>query len=80
MSRRNLVRRFKAATGYMPGEYLQMVRVAAARNMLEDGAPSIQQVGVSVGYGDTAFFRRVFKWHSGMTPAAYRERFRLRQV
>ncbi len=78
MSRRNLVRRFKDATGYMPGAYLQMLRVATARTMLEDGASSIQQVGLSVGYEDATFFRRVFKRYSGMTPAAYRDRFRMR--
>lgn len=76
MSRRTTMRRFKEATGSLPGAYLQMVRVAAARRMLEDGAPSIQQVGISVGYENVAFFRRVFKRYSGMTPAAYRERFR----
>lgn len=77
MSPRNLIRRFKAATSCLPGAYLQMVRVAAARQMLEDGAASVQRVGVSVGYEDTSFFRRVFKRYSGMTPAAYRERYRL---
>ena len=80
MSRRNFVRRFKAATGHMPGAYLQMIRVMAARKMLEDGAPSIEQVGRSVGYEDVAFFRRVFKRHSGITPSAYRDRFRPRRV
>lgn len=75
MSHRNLIRRFKEATGFQPGVYLQMLRVAAARRMLEDGAPSIQQVSMSIGYDDVAFFRRVFKRHSGMTPASYRERF-----
>ena len=78
MSRRNLVRRFRHATGARPGAYIQMLRVAAARSMLEDGAASIGQVGMAVGYTDTAFFRRVFKRHSGMTPAAYRDRFRQR--
>ncbi|WP_245584730.1 GlxA family transcriptional regulator [Salipiger mucosus] len=78
MSRRNLVRRFKEATGHMPGVYLQMIRVSAARKLLEDGAPSIEQVALSVGYEDVAFFRRVFKRHSGVTPSAYRDRFRLR--
>lgn len=75
MSRRNLVRRFKEATGHMPGVYQQMLRVAAARKMLEDGASSIQQVGLSVGYEDVAFFRRIFKRHCGVTPSAYRDRF-----
>lgn len=78
MSRRNLVRRFKDATGARPGAYIQMLRVAAACSMLEDGAASIEQVGMAVGYTDTAFFRRVFKRYSGMTPAAYRCRFRSR--
>ncbi|MGR3271544.1 helix-turn-helix domain-containing protein [Thalassococcus profundi] len=76
MSRRNLLRRFKEATGHMPGVYQQMLRVAAARKMLEDGAPSIEQVGLSVGYEDVGFFRRIFKRHCGVTPSAYRDRFR----
>lgn len=80
MSRRNLVRRFKEATGHMPGVYQQMLRVAAARKMLEDGAPSIEQVGLSVGYEDVAFFRRIFKRHCGITPSAYRDRFSQRRV
>lgn len=78
MSTRTLIRRFKAATGCLPGAYLQMVRIAAARQMLENGASSIQQVGLSVGYADTSFFRRLFKRYSGTNPAAYRERYRLR--
>lgn len=77
MSARTVIRRFKAATGCLPGAYLQMIRVAAARQMLENGAASVQQVGVSVGYEDTSFFRRVFKRYSGITPAAYRARYRL---
>lgn len=78
MSAKTLVRRFKAATGHLPGEYLQMVRVAAARQLLEEGERSVQRAGVMVGYEDTAFFRLVFKRYSGLTPAAYRERFQRR--
>ncbi|MEQ8967440.1 MAG: helix-turn-helix domain-containing protein [Azospirillaceae bacterium] len=78
MSARTLIRRFKSATGWLPGAYLQMIRIAAARQMLEDGASSVQRVAVAVGYDDVAFFRRLFKRHTGMTPAAYRERFRRR--
>lgn len=80
MSARTLMRRFKTATGTLPGMYLQMIRIAAARQLLEDGAPSVSRVGAEVGYDDTAFFRRVFKRHTGLTPAAYRERFRLPQL
>lgn len=78
MSPRNFIRRFKAATGCLPGGYLQRVRVAAARQMLEDGRTSVLRVGTSVGYDDPAYFRRVFKRHMGLTPSGYRDRFRMR--
>jgi transcriptional regulator GlxA family with amidase domain len=75
MSPRNFIRRFKAATGRMPGEYLQLMRISAAREMLESGSSSIQDVCAQVGYEDAGFFRGIFKRHTGMTPGEYRERF-----
>ena len=75
MSPRNFVRRFKEATGQVPGKYLQMLRISIAREMLEDGARSIQSISSAVGYDDVAFFRALFKRLTGMTPAQYRERF-----
>jgi transcriptional regulator GlxA family with amidase domain len=75
MSPRNFIRRFKAATGLSPIDYLQRLRVRAARRMLEDGELGVQEVCQRVGYGDAAFFRTVFKRHTGLAPAAYRKRF-----
>jgi transcriptional regulator GlxA family with amidase domain len=75
MSQRNFIRRFKAATGRMPGAYLQAMRVSAAKEMLESSAETIQSVCAKVGYGDIAFFRSLFKRHTGMTPAEYRGNF-----
>lgn len=75
MSPRNFIRRFKCATGRLPGAYLQMLRVSSAREMLEQGALPVQTVCTRVGYEDLAFFRNLFKRHTGMTPAEYRERF-----
>jgi len=75
MGQRNFIRRFKAATGEVPGAYIQALRVAAAKEMLERGATSIQAVCSKIGYGDIAFFRRLFKRHTGMTPGEYRTRF-----
>jgi transcriptional regulator GlxA family with amidase domain len=75
MSPRNFIRRFKAATGRLPGAYLQSLRVAAAKDLLEEGAASIQHVSSTIGYEDVAFFRSLFKRHTGMTPAEYRENF-----
>ena len=48
---------------------------AAARELLERGAVSIQSVCSEIGYNDVAFFRSLFKRHTGMTPAEYRNRF-----
>ncbi|HSN22280.1 MAG TPA: helix-turn-helix domain-containing protein [Usitatibacter sp.] len=75
MSPRNFIRRFKAATGRLPGEYLQLLRVAAAKELLESDAMPIQTVCAHVGYEDLASFRKVFRRHAGMKPAEYRERF-----
>jgi transcriptional regulator GlxA family with amidase domain len=75
MGPRNFIRRFKAATGRVPGAYVQTLRVSAAKELLEQGAASIQVVSSKIGYDDVAFFRSLFKRHTGMTPAEYRSRF-----
>ena len=75
MSSRTLLRRFKAATGHVPGEYVHLLRVAAARGLLESGSAPVQKVAEAVGYEDVASFRQIFKRHTGMTPADYRSRF-----
>jgi transcriptional regulator GlxA family with amidase domain len=76
MSRRNFLRRFKAATGAMPGAYLQMLRVATARQMLEESLTPVQRVASSVGYDNLTFFRQVFRRYTGVTPAEYRANFK----
>ena len=75
MSPRNLLRRFKAATGYLPGEYVQLLRISAARQLLERGRAPVQKVATAVGYEDSTHFRNLFKRHTGMTPSEYRSRF-----
>jgi transcriptional regulator GlxA family with amidase domain len=75
MSPRNFIRRFKQATGLTPLDYLQRLRVRAAQRLLEDAHLSVQEVGARVGYDDAAFFRDLFKRHTGLAPVAYRRRF-----
>jgi transcriptional regulator GlxA family with amidase domain len=75
MSPRNFIRRFRNATGRLPGAYIQLLRVSAARDLLERGFTSVQDVCSKVGYEDVAFFRDLFKRHTGMTPAEYRDTF-----
>jgi len=75
MSLRNFVRRFKQATGDSPLIYLQKLRVAAAKRLLENDLRSMQEISDAVGYQDVAFFRKVFQRHTGVSPSAYRHRF-----
>jgi transcriptional regulator GlxA family with amidase domain len=75
MSLRNFVRRFKQATGDSPLIYLQKLRVAAAKRLLESDHRTMQEVSDAVGYQDVAYFRQLFQRHTGASPSAYRRRF-----
>jgi transcriptional regulator GlxA family with amidase domain len=75
LTRRTFARRFQAATGQRPIDYVHALRIEGARQQLEDGRDAIDDVGFAVGYEDPTFFRRLFKRTTGLTPAAYRRKF-----
>ncbi|WP_327430603.1 helix-turn-helix domain-containing protein [Sinorhizobium meliloti] len=60
------------------GEYVQALRIEEAKQMLETEDVAIEDVSVSVGYEDPTFFRKLFKRRTGVTPAQYRQRNRIR--
>jgi len=72
---RTFARRFKAATGYAPVDYVQTLRIEEAKQLLETTHSSTDVIAGLVGYDDPAFFRRLFKRRTGITPARYRQRF-----
>jgi transcriptional regulator GlxA family with amidase domain len=74
-SRRNVVRRFKLATGVTPIEYLQKTRIEAAKKLLEQTDQSVLEVMLNSGYNDLKAFRQLFKKSAGMTPKSYRDKF-----
>ena len=76
-SRRNVVRRFKHATGLTPIEYLQKTRIEAAKKLLEQTNQRMLEVMLSSGYNDPKAFRKVFRKTVGMTPTEYRDKFRM---
>jgi transcriptional regulator GlxA family with amidase domain len=76
MSTRNFIRRFKAATGNTPSEYVQRVRVEAAKHALEAGREGVDEIAERAGYGDAGSFRKIFKRITGVTPTEYRKRYR----
>jgi transcriptional regulator GlxA family with amidase domain len=72
---RTLKRRFKAATGNSLIEYLQNLRIEAAKQLLESGQLPVDEISVEVSYEDPSFFRRLFKRRTGLTPSQYRRMF-----
>lgn len=72
---RTFKRRFKAATGYTPIDYVQTLRIEEAKQMLESTDQPVDDIGVAAGYEDPTFFRRLFKRSTGVTPSRYRQRW-----
>jgi transcriptional regulator GlxA family with amidase domain len=75
LNRRTFARRFRAATGSRPIDYVHGIRIERARSLLETRSKGVEDVGFEVGYEDPTFFRRLFKRSTGLTPAAYRRKF-----
>ncbi len=75
MSVRTLMRRFKKATGNTPYEYVQRMRVEAAKKMFENEDAGIEQTALNVGYEDFSAFRKVFKRLTGITPMEYKRKY-----
>ncbi len=75
ISRRNFVRRFKKATMNTPIEYIQRVKIEAAKKSLESSTHSIGEVMTDVGYNDNKAFRTVFRKYTGLSPIDYRNKY-----
>lgn len=75
LSRRNLERRFKKATSNTIIEYIQRVKIEAAKKNLEAGRKSINEVMYEVGYNDTKAFRSTFKRITGISPLQYKNKY-----
>lgn len=72
---RTFARRFSAATGYHPLDYVQELRIEIAKKLLATEATNVDEISVTVGYEDPTSFRRLFKRKAGLTPAVYRKKF-----
>lgn len=72
---RTFKRRFRKATGYAPVDYVQALRIEEAKQCLESTNDPIDAIANTVGYEDPAWFRKLFKRRTGITPARYRQRF-----
>ena len=75
MSERTFMRRFRAATGLSPADWVTRARVDAARDMLENTGLSIDQIAERCGLGTPTTLRHHFRKKVGVSPAQYRKRF-----
>jgi transcriptional regulator GlxA family with amidase domain len=75
IGRRHFERRFKKATHNTPAEYIQRVKIEAAKKQLERSTLNVSEVMYDVGYTDGKAFRTVFKKHVGLSPVAYRNKY-----
>ena len=73
--RRTFERRFKEATNNSPIEYIQRVRIEAAKRFFEASRKNVSEVMYEVGYSDTKAFRDIFKKVTGLTPVEYRNKY-----
>ncbi|MEN7546993.1 helix-turn-helix domain-containing protein [Rapidithrix thailandica] len=75
VSRRSFERRFKQATNNTIIEYIQRIKIEAAKRSFEATRKNINEVMFDVGYTDTKAFRNVFKKITGLTPIEYRNKY-----
>ena len=75
LSTRQLTRLFRSELGMTPADYVQMVRIDAARAALDAGHTVTDTAHVA-GFGSAETLRRAFVDHLGVSPKAYRDRFR----
>jgi len=75
IGRRTFERRFKKATSNTVVEYMQRVKMEAAKKQLENGPKTVNEVMHDVGYTDTKAFRDVFKKITGMSPVDYSSKY-----
>lgn len=75
VGRRSLERRFKRATRNTVSEYIQRVKIEAAKKEFETSRKNITEIMCEVGYSDTKAFRTMFKKTTGLSPVEYRNKY-----
>ncbi len=75
VGRRTFERRFKKNTGNSIVEYIQRVKVEFAKQLLEKGAKTVNEIIYETGYKDIDAFRKVFKKFTDLSPIDYRKRY-----
>ncbi|QSQ26748.1 helix-turn-helix domain-containing protein [Pyxidicoccus parkwayensis] len=75
MSPRNFARVYKQKTGRTPAKAVEIMRLEAARRMLEDSKRNVDQIARVCGFGDEERMRVTFQRNLSVSPRDYRKRF-----
>ena len=73
MSRTLLFTKLKALTGQAPADYIRLIRLQHAAQLLKQGEYTITEIADKVGFSDAKYFREVFKKYYGVSPSKYVE-------
>jgi AraC family transcriptional regulator len=68
----HLARRFRAAFGLSPGEYLRRCRLDRAQRMVGRSAAPLAEIAATAGFADQSHFNHAFRKRFGVTPSAFR--------
>nr|MBI1232124.1 response regulator [Cytophagales bacterium] len=71
MSRTQLFRKLKALTNYPPGDFIRLMRLKKAAELLRVRAGNIGEVAFSVGFQDPSYFTKSFQKQFGKTPSDF---------
>lgn len=75
IGKRHFERRFKKATNNTPVEYIQRVKIEAAKKQFETSGKNVNEVMYNIGYNDAKAFRNMFKKITGLSPLKYRNKY-----
>ena len=70
LSRTIFYEKLKALTGQAPNEFIKLMRMTEAANLLKQQIP-VQEVALLVGFTDSKYFSTVFKKHYGVSPSKF---------
>ena len=64
-------RKIRGVTGYSPNEYIRIIRMKKAAELLLENRYTVAEVSYKVGISDPLYFSRCFKTHYGVSPSVY---------
>lgn len=71
MSRTSFYNKIKALTDQAPADYIRLIRLKRADQLLKEQQHSITEVAEMTGFSDAKYFREVFKKHFNVSPSQY---------